>query len=158
MPRMRPSAIARLLLLLAACASTGCATRTDTFDVTVRNDSAQPVTVWLTKVGGPEEDGWRSPESIAINFVVEDEPIGGVVVPAGNTAATGKRKAKLDPDARAVLRVYRGEIKLSELLANGTDSPNRADVTLYPGENRLVVTDAAGKIAVNRAGEATPAR
>ena len=146
---MRFSTLA--VLLFACFASVGCATRTETFDVTVRNESAGPVTIWLTKTGGPEEEGWRSPESIAINFVVEDEQIGGVIVPPRNTATTGKTKGKFERDSYAVLRVYRGEMKMSEMLANGKDSPNRADLILDPGVNRLVVTDAAGKIAVRYA-------
>jgi hypothetical protein len=152
-PPMRCLPLAALPFL-ACLASTGCATRTETFDVSVRNESATPVVVWLTKIGGPEEERWRSPESIAINYVVQDERLGGVVVPPGNTADTGPQKAKLDRDSRAVLRVYKGEMTMSEMLANGTDSPNRADTILDPGVNRFTVTDAAGKITVTRAGEA----
>ena len=155
-PRMRFSLSA--VVFFACFASVGCATRTETFDVTVRNESAGPVTLWLTKTGGPEEQGWRSPESIAINFVVEDEKIGGVIVPPRNTATTGKTKGKFDPDSYAVLRVYRGEMRMSEMLANGTDSPNRADLILDPGVNRLVVSDAAGKIDVRHAEASGAAR
>jgi len=151
---MRFFAIALPFLLVLCFISAGCSTHTQTYDVTVRNEATTPVTVWLTKVGGPEEEGWRSPESIAINFVVEDEPLGGVIVPPNNTATTGKRKAKFNPDAYAVLRVYKGQMKMSEMLANGKDSPNRADVALQPGVSRFVVTDAGGKLSVTRAGDA----
>lgn len=145
------------LLLFFGAASTGCATRTETFDVSVRNDSRQDVVAWLTKIGGPEEEGWRSPESIAINFVVEDEELGGVIIPPGKTGRTGKQKAKLNPDARAVVRIYKGRMKMSEMLASDKDSPSRADMVLHPGVNRFVVTDAGGKLTVKRAGEpATP--
>ena len=144
-----------IALVLGAAALTGCATRTETFDVTVRNDSTQDVIAWLTKTGGPEEEGWRSPESIAINFVVEDEELGGVIIPPGNTGRTGKQKAKLNRDSRAVLRVYRGRMKMSEMLANGSDSPNRADMILDPGVNRFVVTDPGGKLTVTRGGGPT---
>lgn len=154
--RMRFSSLA--VVLFGCFVSVGCATRTETFDVSVRNESAGPITIWLTKTGGPEENGWRTPESIAINFIVEDEKIGGVIVPANNTASTGKTKGKFDRDSYAVLRVYRGEMKMSELLANGTDSPNRADLILDPGLNRLVVTDTAGKLAVRRAESSGAAR
>ena len=153
-PRMRFSSLA--VVLLSCVASVGCATRTETFDVAVRNESADPITIWLTKTGGPEEEGWRSPESIAINFVVEDEKIGGVIVPAKNTATTGKTKGKFAPDSYAVLRVYRGEMRMSELLANGSDSPNRADLVLDPGLNRLIVTDTDGKITVRHADAPPP--
>ncbi len=156
-PPMRFLPLAPLLLLMGWVTSVGCATRTETFDVTVRNESAGPVIVWLTKIGGPEEERWRSPESIAINYVVEgDERMGGVLVPAGNTAETGKQKAKLDKNSRAVLRVYKGEMRMSEMLATGKDSPRRADVVLDPGRNRLVVTDDGRRIAVTRVGEAAP--
>ncbi|MGB7157595.1 MAG: hypothetical protein WBD40_05990 [Tepidisphaeraceae bacterium] len=144
-------------LALVTCALlTGCATRTETFDVSVKNDSAQPVTIWLTKTAGPEQEGWRSPESVAINFEVGDEPIGGVVVPSGQTAATGKRKGKFDPNSRAVLRVYKGQMTMSELLANGSDSPDRSDVILDPGVNDLVVRDAERKLDVRHADEPAP--
>jgi hypothetical protein len=133
----------------------GCATRTETFDVTVRNDSRQDIIAWTTKVGGPEEEGWRSPESIAINFVVDDEELGGVIIPPGQTGSTGKDKAKLNPDAYAVLRIYRGRMKLSEMLANGKGSPDRIDVVLRPGANRFIVTDADGKLSVARGGPTT---
>ncbi len=143
--------------MLFVCFTTlGCATRSETFDVSVKNESAQPVTVWLTKDGPPEEDGWRSPESIAINFVVKDEKIGGVIVPTGKTATTGKRKARLERGTSAVLRVYRGEMRMSELLANGADSPDRADVTLNAGVNRLVVREAQGRLNVAPAGQIPP--
>lgn len=155
MPRMRLSFPAAALLLCFGFASTGCATRTETFDVSVRNEGDQDVVAWLTKVGGPEQEGWRSPESIAIHFVVDDEELGGVIIPPGNTGRTGQQKAKLNPDARAVLRVYRGRMKMAEMLANGTDSPNRADVFLNPGVNRFVVTDEAAELTVTRAGEAS---
>jgi hypothetical protein len=145
-PRMRFFLLA--VVVFTCFASIGCATRTETFDVTVRNESAGPVTIWLTKTGGPEEEGWRSPESIAINFVVEDEKLGGVIVPPRNTATTGKTKGKFDRDSYAVLRVYRGEMKMSEMLANGKDSPNRADLILQPGQTRVGVTDKAGKMTI----------
>jgi hypothetical protein len=139
------------LTAMLAMISTGCATRTEVVDVSVRNDAAQPITVWLTKMGGPEQDGWRSPESIAINYVVGDERIGGVIVPSKSTARTGKRSGKFDPESYPVLRVYRGDMKLTEMLANGKDSPNRADVVLEPGANRFIVTDPNGKLTVDRA-------
>ena len=148
MRRIAPRLPLLFLATFVALISTGCATRTETVDVSVRNDAAQPVTVWLTKMGGPEQEGWRSPESIAINFVVGEEPIGGVIVPPKSTARTGKRSGKFDPESYPVLRVYRGEMKLSEMLANGKDSPNRADVVLNPGPTRLVVVDEGGKLSV----------
>ena len=151
-PPMRFFSIA-LPLLLVCLASSGCATRTETFEVSVRNESASPVIVWLTKLGGPEEEGWRTPESIAINFVVEDEQMGNVLVEPGETGETGKEKAKLDKDSRAVLRVYKGEMKMSEMLANGSDSPNRADTFLNPGMNQFTVTDADGKLTLTRTGQ-----
>lgn len=150
--RMRFSPTAAPLLLILSLASAGCATRTETFDISVRNESKQDVVAWLTKIGGPEEEGWRSPESIAINYVVEDEELGGVIIPPGNTGNV-TQKAKLDRDARAVLRVYKGRMTMSEMMANGKDSPNRADMILDPGVNRFVVTDAAGELTVKRVGE-----
>jgi len=126
------------------------------FNISVKNESAQPIIVWLTKLGGPVEDGWRSPEDVAINFVVGEEPLGGVVVARGNTAETGQRKGKFDSGSRAVLRVYKGQMTLSEILANGSDSPNRTDVMLDPGISRFVVRDASGKLSVQHADAPVP--
>ncbi len=146
-PRMKFSTIA-LLSVLGCLSSAGCATRTETFDVSVRNDTAGPVIVWLTKIGGPEQEGWRSPESIAINFVVEDERVGGEVVPPGHKAETGKLKAKLDKDSRAVLRVYKGEMTMSQLLANDKDSPSRDDLILIPGRTTVAVVEQDSKLKI----------
>ena len=58
MPASRITAahfLTSLLIIAASQLVMGCAGPTQTFDVTVHNDSSMPVTIWLTKEGGPIE-------------------------------------------------------------------------------------------------------
>src|SRR5208282_2698526 len=55
----------RIWPLLALALAGGCAT-IQRFDITVTNRLSEPVTVWLTKLHGPYEDGWEPPEQLAL--------------------------------------------------------------------------------------------
>jgi hypothetical protein len=133
------------LLLLASFAAPlvgGCSSvRKRDYEVNVTNESSKPVTVWLAKNGMPYEPGWKAPEDLAIEFPGKDEPIAGVVVPAGKTASTGKVTGQFAPGVDAILRVYLGQKKFAELLAVNRDSPDRIDIALKPGINDVLVTD-----------------
>ncbi len=124
--------------------------QTRSYDVTVKNDSTKPVTVWLTKNGLPFEPGWKAPEDLAIESPRANEPIAGVVVPAGKTASTGKVTGKFSPGVDAILRVYLGQKTFNELLAVNRDSSDRIDLPLKPGENQIVVTDHGGGVSATR--------
>ncbi|WP_428937976.1 hypothetical protein [Fontivita pretiosa] len=134
-------------MLLIGC---GPKVQKRTYDVTVENRSARTVTVWLTKNGPAWEQGWKSPEDLAIESPRADEPIGGVVVPPGKTASTGRRTGRFVGNTDAILRVYLGQHTFSDLLAISRDSPSRIDVTLKPGANTIIVTDADGGVSVVR--------
>jgi hypothetical protein len=55
--------------------------------------------------------------------------------------------------ALAYLRVYAGERSNAELLAVGPDSPDRAEVLLYPGHSAIVVRrDETGRYRAERVG------
>jgi hypothetical protein len=121
------------------------------YQLSVRNDTSRPLTLWLTKDGPPIEAGWRSPEDLEIETPSADERIAGVVVEPGKTGTAGPVKGEFGPQTNAVLRVYGGATKIAEILAIGRKSANRLDVVLKPGVNRLVVTDTDGKMAVTPA-------
>jgi hypothetical protein len=125
---------------------------THTYEVVVKNRSATPVTVWLTKNGPPVENRWKSPEDYAIERPGGNERVSGVIIAPGQEGATGKVSGRFPPQTDAVLRVYVGEHGVTDLLAISRGSPNRIDVTLNPGMNDLVVLDRGGRTIV----EASP--
>jgi len=121
--------------LLAGCA------QERTFQVAVRNETAQPITVGFAKEeGGPSEPAWATPEEIAIGTPsYADRNWDSVQVPPGRTGVAGPIKGKFDGSARAFLRVYAATGKLEDLIAISRGSPHRADVLLSPGRNALVL-------------------
>ncbi|HVT88586.1 MAG TPA: hypothetical protein VHD56_07025 [Tepidisphaeraceae bacterium] len=121
-----------------------------TYDVLVKNDSAKPVTIWLTKDGPAWENGWKSPEDLAIESPKMDERISGVIVPPGKTASTGQVSGEFAPSTQAILRVYLGQRLIHELLAMDRGTHDRIDVTLKPGSNSLLVTDDGSGIKVEK--------
>jgi hypothetical protein len=150
--------VVTILWVLGAMLTVGCSsTREYAFDITVRNESPGPVTIWLTKEGPPIEQGWRSPEQVAIQAPGHEERIGGVLVPPGKTASTGPIKGKFEPGSSAWLRIYDGKYaNFSDLLAVSPKSSKRVDQPLDTGKNRLVVKSLNGKIYVE-ADETRPA-
>jgi hypothetical protein len=123
-------------LLLAGLAS-GCASgKPRTYDVLVTNDTQAPITVWLTKDGPPPEQGWYSPEDLALIQPDDYAPLPGWVLMPGEQASTGPVTGRFEPKTRAVLRVYTGQLRFAEILAR---SRNRLDVTLAPGRNSLAI-------------------
>ena len=135
-----------LLLLVVGCTSF----ETRTYDVSLKNMSVNPVTIWITKNGPAWEAGWKSPEDLAIESPGADERIPGVVVPSGKTAAINKHTGRFAPNVSAILRVYAGQQGINELLAMSHRGPDRVDVVLQPGANNLVAVDEGGGIKVNR--------
>lgn len=132
-------------LLAVGCAGfVGC-TRTDSFDISVRNDTARPITLALTKDGPPFEQLWASPEDLAIGSPHNDEQHGYVVLPPSR-AADVSVKGKFESHSRGYLRVYRGDLQISEMNALGRQSPNRLDLPLHPGANHFVIGDADGRL------------
>ena len=129
--------------LLAGCSST----REYTFDISVRNETSGPITIWLTKEGPPIERGWRSPEQLAIQSPDSEELIAGQLVPRGKTASTDPIKGKFDRGSSAWLRIYDGKYaSFSDLLAVSPKSSKRVDQYLHPGVNRLVIRMRNGRI------------
>ena len=150
---MTPKTATNLFLLaLAAISMAGCKSyETRTYDVTVRNDTPDAIVVWLTKDGAPYESGWLSPEDIAIQSPKANDPeLAGAIVAAGKTADTGTRKGRFEPDTHAILRVYQGQLKFSEILATSRGDPMRIDLQLPPGRSEFIVRPAGSLITVQR--------
>jgi hypothetical protein len=148
MIEMRVLQIALTGLLFAAV---GCSRApTHTFEVFVRNETFEPITIGVTKDGPPYEARWASPEQIAYRTVTHDEMQWGQVVHAGRTADTTVR-GQFPSRVYGWLRVYRGEnLTLEDLMAVGRDSPNRVDVRLRPGDNVFTVREERNELVVER--------
>ncbi len=132
-----------LLLSLLMVPVVGCST-TRSYSVTVKNEYAEPMTLWLTKNGPPMETAWLPPEDLAMMLKFpETARLKGIVVLPGEQLGADV-KGTFDPGVSAVLRVYRGRKTLEELFAIGRDSPNRTDIELPEGASRFVI---------NRSGE-----
>ena len=130
----------RIGILLFACAASGCAP-TRTYDITVHNETPDPVLLWLTKDGPPAEAGWYTTEQYVAAPIDEISP--GITLPAGKTADTGKRKGKFPEGTSAILLIFRtGEIaKLP-----GQSEP--LVIRLAPGRNELTVVEENAKLTV----------
>jgi len=137
-----------VLLLLSLVGLAGCST-TQSFDVSVKNEAARPVTIALTKTGGPIEDQWASPEQIADQKSEVAAKHGIVLVAPGKTAHVSDMKAQLPNNAQAVLRVYRGDPNYLEMLKM-LPGHGRVDVTLTPGTNSFVIHETTSGLTIDR--------
>ena len=142
---MRTSTAFLLCLFAAGCV------QTRTYQLSVSNQTTEPLTIGLTKIGGPFEREWAAPEDAAI---AQQEPDAQMwaVIPAGKTGDTPAITGKFDSDALAVLRVYQGKLNLSGILAISRGQPNRLDLPLHPGLNRLVITQKGTQLFSNEEG------
>ena len=135
---MRFPFAAVLSLALVGCSAT------QTYQVSVRNNTNGPVTIGLVKEGGPFERQWASPEDAAIHDA-EPSPRMWAAVPAGKTADTGPITGKFDNKSQAILRVYQGNLNLTQILSVNRDAPDRVDLPLHPGLNQIQVNDRNGR-------------
>jgi hypothetical protein len=140
-----------MLMCLAMLVGCSAPTGRFSFDLEVKNESVRPVTVWLTKSAGPAEDGWQSPEELAINKLWASDTFPAVTIPAKTTVRREQIVGEFGPDSRAVLRVYDGVQRFEEVLAISAGR-GREDVTLQPGPN-LVVVRSQPEFAVERTGK-----
>jgi hypothetical protein len=143
----------RFLLLVLMMFAVGCSGPTQTYQVTLRNDLTQPITVWLTKSGPPAEANWLSPEQVAVGEGPPGGRMAGTAVPSGKTAETPKISGKLPAGTSAILRVYVGQHTLDELLAMSRGNSNRLDVPLSPGDSNLIVRERDGKLVAEQSPE-----
>jgi len=132
-------------IYLGLALATGCST-TAHFDITVTNRLSEPVTVWLTKLQGPYEDGWEPPEQVALESPQQQEHLGGVVVPPGQSGKT-VMSAQFEQGNFAVLRVYRAT-HFAAILAIDKGSPDRLDYPLPEGKSNLDVVLEGDQLAL----------
>ncbi len=145
-----------LLLPLTLLGAPGCFSETRTYSMQVKNDLDTPVSVCVTKAHSPPELGWEAPEDLILppHAPSEQKPP-GMVIPPGKTLTAPPFKGKFDPDrGQAFLRVYMGEPSLTQMNAISVGSPDRLDVPLDPGHNRIIIKPAhdGGMTAVHVTG------
>jgi hypothetical protein len=139
-------------IMLAAAALVGCAPKA-TFDLAITNKTDRPVTVGLVKDGPPYERDLAGPEKWAIESPLESLPPWGHVIPPGRTMDSSPITGAFPQGSLAYLRVYAGERSNAELLAIGENSPDRAEVLLFPGHSQIVVRrDETGRVRAERLG------
>jgi len=138
---MKPTAA--ILLMLLFC-TTGCFYETRQYSMSVRNELATPVSVCLTKTWGTDEPMWESPEQLAQPpRPASDQTPPGKVIPPGKTLNAPPFTGRFDPDrGRAFLRVYAGTPNLTQMNAISQGSPDRLDVPLEEGQNRIEIKPA----------------
>jgi hypothetical protein len=141
-----------IALLILALLVVGCGPTSRTYSVSIDNQASEPYLVWLTKSGPPVEQAWMSPEQVAVYGLDKGTKVPGAVVAPGKTISRSNVTGKFDGRSEAILRVYRGERKFAELLAIQSDSPNRTDLVLSPGQNNILI-DKAGKASVQSTGK-----
>src|SRR5688572_27925725 len=129
--------IRHVVVLATCCLATGCRP-TKTFDLAVRNETDDFITLALTKDGPPFEPVWATPEDIAAHAPHATDGPGFKLVPPGRTAEAVV-KGTFDKGTGAILRVYRGELEVQEMTKVSPTSPHRLDVPLTPGPNRFTV-------------------
>jgi hypothetical protein len=141
------------LVLLATVLLVGCGPRKETFSVIVKNDTTVPITIGFTKDNGPDQDIFMPPEFLALDTSIDPSKTSwGILLPPGKTADPKQPvTALLDREGGSVyLRVYRGEINLTEILSISRGSPRRLDVVLSPGDSRIVVSEKNGALAATQ--------
>ena len=149
----------RLSITAALLTAVGCSTDKQQYTITVQNHMAQPVTLWLTKTSGPQQQGWAAPEDLGMRTPeLDGDPLPDVVLPAGKTAHIGPLAGTLAKDqGRAYLRVYAGTPSLGQMLATDRASMSRLDLLVKPGLNQFDLDDRTGFLGASRLDPTPPA-
>jgi hypothetical protein len=131
-----------LLLLLPACTQY----QTHSFEISLKNETAGPISAGLVKNGPPTEDGWIAPHEVAMMAPqLADRKWGWVVAP-GESKTFGPHNGKFAPQVHAILRVYAGTPTIDEMISYSRDDPERLDIYLWPGKNAYVIRNQSGKL------------
>jgi hypothetical protein len=150
MPAMRITALLVLAMLLS-----GCGPRKEQFDVFVKNDTKNVLSIGFTKDNGPDQDIFMPPEFMALDDKIDASKTGwGLALSPGKTATPNKDKPVValldDKGGNVYLRIYRGEIPLSDMIGISRGSPNRLDIVLTPGESHFSITEKDGRLIANK--------
>ena len=136
------------IALSLLCLTVGCAS-TRSYDVSLKNQTDGWLTIGLIKDGGPFQPDWEAPERALSN----DRKPSAVMwehVPPGKVADTGAIKGRFFRHSQAILRVYEGKLGLEGMMAISRGEPNRIDIPLHPGLNRLSVTQEGEELSSAR--------
>lgn len=151
------SSLPRLLVRLGVLVTgigltTGCqpAVEIRSYDLTLSNQLPDPVTVFLTKNGPPDEQGWLAPEQLAAGPINQDSEYNGQVVPAGGGLDIRNIHGRFRRTTLAILRVYRQTGTLEDIAAIGPNDPRRLEVRLDPGVNELIIGENQWGLSVQR--------
>jgi hypothetical protein len=142
---MRTTVLACLAMLFLV----GCGPRKVEYKVWVTNDTKTPLTIGLVKDGGPDQDMFITPEFLAMDTRIDpDKTAWGVLLIPGKTVPPNDGIVGLFDDAgqQAYLRVYRGEINLTEVLSISRGSPRRLDLPLPPEKSHFVIYEKNGRL------------
>jgi len=131
-------------ILLLALAS-ACSTSKQTYTVDLVNKTPLALSVGLIKTDGPIEDGWTSPEQIAIRAPQFSERKWGKPLQPGQSITIGPQSGTFG-NGHAVLRVYVGDVPVSALIAYSRNDPGRLDLHLWPGRCGFVIDMPGGKL------------
>jgi len=129
-----------VLLLIVGCASTNM----ETFELSVKNQTGTPISIWLTKDGPPAEEGWQSPEDLAL--MPQTSTFSFRTLEPGKIAVAGPLAGRFAPGVNAWLRVYQGLHPLDEILAISRGSHDRLDYLLSPGRHQITIVEQNGRI------------
>ena len=141
---MRPMKFIALLFVLMTAG--GCA-----YQVELKNQTSQPVTLWLTKDGPPAQEGWLSPEQLAAMPPDAQPRYDLAIVPPGRTATTEKMSGEFPKGTNAVLRVYEGEKELFHIVEDAkAGKEQRVDQVLKRGMNRFTLVERDGQMVIQR--------
>jgi hypothetical protein len=143
-----------LTVLLLAAFVLGCS-HSRIYQVSVTNQTGEPITFGVVKQGEPYEQKWASPEDEAITGITPS-PDMWAAIPPGKTATSPQLKGRFHSNAEAYLRVYQGNLDLPGILSVSRGQPNRLDLPLTPGFNKFVVTDEDGHFTAHRDENAQP--
>lgn len=145
-----PIMMIRTIPLLMFLALAGGCNAAHTYLISIKNETPEPITAWLTKDGPPPESGWLPPEVLAIQSPQEIEVVGGVEVLPGKTAISLPTRGRFASGTSAMLRVYGGNLKFLDLLSISRGSSNRLDLPLKPGKNGFVIRNESGRLRAER--------
>ncbi|HEX2972753.1 MAG TPA: hypothetical protein VHP11_10495 [Tepidisphaeraceae bacterium] len=130
-----------LVSVMAACSSPKQA-----YMVDIKNATNEPLSVGLIKSDGSAEDGWTSPEHIAINAPQLGDRKWGKLVPPGQVRTIGPQAGSFATGSHGILRVYAGDATVDELIAYGRTDPGRLDIHLWPGQSGYMVEMRNGRL------------
>jgi hypothetical protein len=132
--RIRTFALLLPMFLLTACASPKA-----TFQIAVKNDTQEPLSVGLVKVGGGVESGWDGPEHVAMHAPMLADRKWGTLVKPGQVVTIGPQTGTFVAGTHAVLRVYAADASVDELLGFSRRDSGRLDIMLWPGASAYAI-------------------